>query len=40
MARQGDLDSAIEIFPDLVDETARLEEALLLILEKRRARTP
>jgi HPt (histidine-containing phosphotransfer) domain-containing protein len=39
-AREGDLDSAAGLFADLVEETARLEEALLLILERRRARTP
>jgi protein-histidine pros-kinase len=39
-AREGDLDSATGLFADLVKETARLEEALQAILEKRRARTP
>jgi len=38
-AREADLDSAAGLFADLVEETARLEEALLEILRKRQART-
>ncbi len=39
-AREGDLDSAASLFADVVEETARLEEALREIRKKRRARTP
>ncbi len=38
-AREGDLDAAASLFADVVEETARLEEALLQIRTKRRART-
>ena len=39
-AREGDLESARGLFAELVEETARLEEALLAIAEERRARKP
>ncbi len=38
-ARDADLDSAAGLFAELVEETARLEEALQEILRKRQART-
>jgi HPt (histidine-containing phosphotransfer) domain-containing protein len=39
MARQGDLDSAREIFAELVGETGRVEEALEEVSRKHRVRT-
>jgi response regulator RpfG family c-di-GMP phosphodiesterase len=39
-AREGDLESARGLFAELVEETARLEEALQEIAEERRGRKP
>jgi PAS domain S-box-containing protein len=39
-AREGDLESAADMFADLVEETEHLQEALQRIAEKQRARTP